>query len=108
MALLGIDLGGTKLALAVLSDEGKLLLKDTAILENRKGSEVGKLITDNVISIISSYERNGNNINSIGISVPGISHVLTGTVWAPNIPGWQDYPLLAGSAVGMRYNSGYY
>jgi len=95
MALLGIDLGGTKLALAVLSDEGKLLLKNTAILENRKGSEVGKLITDNVISIFSSCERNGNNINSIGISVPGISHILRGTVWVPNIPGWQDYPLLA-------------
>jgi predicted NBD/HSP70 family sugar kinase len=25
--------------------------------------------------------------------VPGISMVKTGTVWAPNIEGWTDYPL---------------
>ena len=95
MALLGIDIGGTKLALAILSDEGKILYKDTAALENRKGSEVGKLITDRVISMIASGESSGNNINSIGISVPGISHVASGTVWAPNIAGWDDYHLLA-------------
>jgi len=94
MALLGIDLGGTKLALAIFSDEGKILYKESAALENRKGGAVGKLITDKVISMIASGERSGNNIHSIGISVPGISHVSTGTVWAPNIQGWEDYPLL--------------
>jgi glucokinase len=31
---------------------------------------------------------------SIGVSVPGISRRKEGTVWAPNIPGWEDYPLL--------------
>jgi glucokinase len=95
MALLGIDLGGTKLALAILSVEGKILYKDTAALENRKGSEVGKLITDSVISMIATAKSSGISINSIGISVPGISHVSGGTVWAPNIAGWDDYPLLA-------------
>ena len=30
MALLGIDLGGTKLALAVFSDEGRILFKETS------------------------------------------------------------------------------
>ena len=94
MALLGIDLGGTKLALAIFSDEGKILHKESAALENRKGAAVGKLITDKVISMIESGEKSGHTIYSIGISVPGISHVSTGTVWAPNIPGWEDYPLL--------------
>jgi glucokinase len=32
-------------------------------------------------------------ISAIGISVPGISHQKTGKVWAPNIPGWENYPL---------------
>jgi glucokinase len=94
MALLGIDLGGTKLALAIFSDEGKILYKESTALESRKGGAVGKLITDKVISMIASGERSGHSIYSIGISVPGISHVSTGTVWAPNIPGWEDYPLL--------------
>lgn len=94
MALLGVDLGGTKLALAVFSDEGKILFKDTAAIGNLKGKEVGKLITGKVNGIILSCENDGNAIKSVGISVPGISHVSKGTVWAPNIPGWEDYPLL--------------
>jgi glucokinase len=95
MALLGIDLGGTKLALAVFSDEGKILDKESVAVGKLKGKEVGKLITGRVGSIISSSKGDGREISSIGISVPGISHVSTGTVWAPNIPGWEDYPLLS-------------
>jgi glucokinase len=33
-------------------------------------------------------------ITSVGICVPGIYRRNSGTVWAPNIPGWEDYPLL--------------
>jgi glucokinase len=94
MALLGIDLGGTKLALAVFSEEGKMLSKEASTLGCCKGNEVGKLITDQIGRILDSSETKGNKIDAIGISVPGISHVKTGTVWAPNIPGWTDYPLL--------------
>jgi glucokinase len=28
------------------------------------------------------------------VAVPGIYRSASGTVWAPNIPGWDDYPLL--------------
>jgi glucokinase len=94
MALLGIDLGGTKLALAVFTEDGEILIKETVALENRKGPEVGRFITGHINKIMRSAEMPGNKINSIGISVPGISHITTGTIWAPNIPGWDDYPLL--------------
>ena len=94
MALLGIDLGGTKLALAIFAEDGTIIFKESFALENRKGSEVGKFITDKFIKFTHYAELHGNPINSIGISVPGISNIATGTVWAPNIPGWSDYPLL--------------
>ena len=74
MALIGIDLGGTKLALAIFTEEGKIIFKETVALEDRKGTEVGKLITDKIIKFIHYAELQGNHINSIGISVPGISH----------------------------------
>jgi glucokinase len=32
-------------------------------------------------------------VTAVGISVPGIARAASGTVWAPNIAGWQDYPL---------------
>ena len=94
MALLGIDLGGTKLAIGVFRNDGELLQKDTVALEKRTGSDVGLLITDQIRKYILRGKSDGNRITSIGISVPGISHPATGTAWVPNIEGWEDYPLL--------------
>ena len=94
MNLLGIDLGGTKLALAIFSEEGKIMFKEAFAIGDRKGADVGKFITDNTLKFMHYAELQGTHIDSIGISVPGISHISTGTVWAPNIPGWTDYPLL--------------
>lgn len=94
MCVLGVDLGGTKLAVAVFSGEGELLEKRVAVLENRKGKEVGDLIREHIKQSIATLGRNGKRIKSVGISVPGISHKAEGTVWAPNIEGWDDYPLL--------------
>ncbi|MEO8822008.1 MAG: ROK family protein [Ginsengibacter sp.] len=91
MALLGIDLGGTKLAFAVFSETGKMLHKETIALENKKGTEVGNLITSGIIRLIN---LGADPVKSIGISVPGIYHAKSGKVWAPNIPDWGDYPLL--------------
>jgi glucokinase len=91
MAVLGIDLGGTKLATALFSETGILLSKDVVPLEQRGGEQVGKLVVDGLKKYMDSHE---NPVRAIGVSVPGISHAKTGTVWAPNIPGWDDYPLL--------------
>jgi glucokinase len=94
MALLGIDLGGTKLALAVFTEDGRIIGKDVIPVGNRTGSEVGKLITGQIRVIISTTGTKPDGVNAIGISVPGISYHRTGKVWAPNIQGWNDYPLL--------------
>ena len=94
MALLALDLGGTKLAIAVLNEEGKILLSEVSLLHNRKGSEVGKLINDHISSVLSATPIVEHSIRSIGISVPGIYRSKSRRVWAPNIPGWEDYPLL--------------
>src|SRR5690606_9992924 len=42
---------------------------------------------------IETQKLENNKIVSIGISVPGIVRSEKNTVWAPNIPGWEDYPL---------------
>lgn len=91
MPILGIDLGGTKLAIALFSESGAVLSKEVIPLDARKGMQVGQLITEQVKKYIYSQ---GSALQSIGVSVPGISRRKTGTVWAPNIAGWEDYPLL--------------
>ena len=93
MAVLGIDLGGTKLSLAVFTEDGKILRSESTTLDRRKGKEVGHLIINEIEKILTSNDKQ-EYIQSIGIAVPGISRHKTGTVWAPNIPGWEDYPLL--------------
>jgi glucokinase len=92
MALLGIDLGGTKLAVGVFSESGKILSKEIIPLEGRTAKDVGLLITNAITQY--RYLHTEAPIESIGVSIPGISRIKTGTVWAPNIQGWEDYPLM--------------
>lgn len=94
MALLGIDLGGTKLASAVFSDDGILIHRETVGLDKRAGRDVGRLITEQVSLSIKKSRAEGKDIRAVGISVPGIAHPGTGTAWVPNIEGWEDYPIL--------------
>ncbi len=93
MALLGIDLGGTKVAVALFDHEGNIRARETINLDGRTGGEVGRLITVNIVLKMTAAVQEGDQVEAIGISVPGISRQESGTVWAPNIPGWDDYPL---------------
>ncbi len=94
MALLGIDIGGTKIAFAVFDHNGDVHLREITAIDNRTGTDVGELITVGAARIIDEAESLGHRVKAIGLSVPGISRQAAGTVWAPNIPGWDDYPLL--------------
>ena len=89
MTALAIDLGGTKLSLAGFTEQGEIVFKHTMAVQNRGGQELGNVITDEIKKLA------GQNIACIGIAVPGIYHEKEGTVWAPNIKDWDNYPLLA-------------
>jgi glucokinase len=94
MAVIGLDLGGTKLAGAIFDENGKILDKKLSPLEKRKGKEVGSLIKVLVNELLQNADKMNIKISAIGACVPGISYSKTGKVWAPNIPGWEDYPLM--------------
>jgi len=94
MAVIALDLGGTKLASALLSDEGDILVSETVQLEKRKGNEVGVLIVKQANLLLQGAIEKNIPVVALGICVPGIAHAKTGRVWAPNIQGWEDYPLL--------------
>jgi glucokinase len=88
MAFIGVDLGGTKLAAAVFTAGGELLHRESVPLADRKGTEVGSLIIDRIRKLTEKHPFEG-----AGVCVPGLYRAARGTVWAPNIPGWDDYPL---------------
>ena len=89
MPVAGIDLGGTKLAVAAFSDDGDVLHREVMPLAGRTGSAVGELIASRVRSL-----RKTHRCTAAGVCIPGLYRASRGTVWAPNIPGWDDYPLL--------------
>jgi glucokinase len=91
MSTIGLDLGGTKLAAAVFESDGTILYRSSVQLSGRSGSGVGELIRGEIEKILG---MTAFSIESIGICVPGIYYAREGTVWAPNINGWDKYPLL--------------
>ncbi len=94
MTVIALDLGGSKLAAALLSDDGDILFKKNTSLEKRTGTKVGELISDTANELISKAVELKENVYALGICVPGIAYAKTGKVWAPNIPEWEDYHLL--------------
>src|SRR3954452_14464318 len=89
MPVAGIDLGGIKLAVAAFSDDGTLLYRNAVPLACRTGSDGGALIASQVADLAKNH-----GCDAAGVCIPGLYRASKGTVWAPNIPGWDDYPLL--------------
>ena len=91
MAVIGIDLGGTKIAAALFDRSGEMICKTYRLLEGAEGSAVGRLVAAEVEDL--RRQRPDLPVEAVGVCVPGIVYSKKGTVWAPNIPGWNDYPL---------------
>jgi glucokinase len=91
MTVLAIDLGGTKIASAIVSESGDVVGRGHALLGRRTGRDVANLVVEECQTLLARSP--GSPPTAIGIIVPGIYHAATGAVWAPNIPGWDDYPL---------------
>ena len=89
MAVFGIDIGGTKIS-AGLYEKGQSEVMGTVLLGGAEGNEVLHIILDIIDTLLSDAEE---EVRAVGIAVPGIWNEDAGTVWAPNIPGWIDYPL---------------
>lgn len=92
--VLAVDLGGTKLASALFTESGQVVHKKVAPLAGRVGREVGALVCQQIQSLLAECGQKGRVPRALGVSVPGIAYAASGRVWAPNIPGWEEYPLL--------------
>src|SRR5215212_8797167 len=92
-AVIALDLGGTKLATALFAADGRRLSRRSLPLDSRTGDAVGQLIIRQVRGLEKAATRRKLSVAAIGICVPGIANSKSGRVWAPNIPGWDDYPL---------------
>ena len=94
-SVIALDLGGTKIAAALFSERGAPTHREAVALAGRSGDAVGALLAERVRAQLDTAARDRVPIAGVGIAVPGIYRAATETVWAPNIPGWDDYPLVA-------------
>ena len=94
MAVIALDLGGTKVASAIIDVDGTICYTHKNMLSGREGKDVGRLIVESLDRQLERAAYNKIQIESIGICVPGSVDPDTKRVWAPNIPGWENYPLL--------------
>jgi|SRR5690554_1115750 len=104
MAIIAVDLMSTAVTCAALGKTGKVLEHDKFDLTNLEGNAVSLLIQNQIKKLLNKFENTPMRIKSVGIAVPGIYYSKTGTVWAPNIPGWSNYPLKKDMAVFSEQN----
>ncbi|MCX6570203.1 MAG: ROK family protein [Candidatus Aminicenantes bacterium] len=89
-----IDVGGTKIASALFTREGEISAKDKISIDKSGGEAAAGQVGDKIEALAKAVRAVGGRLAAVGISVPGIATSASGKVWAPNIPGWDQYPLL--------------
>ena len=92
-AVAALDLGATKLAAAFFAGDGRPRARRVLALRGRRGPAVGALMCREVTRLRRAATAEGLRVDGVGAAVPGIARAGSGRVWAPNIPGWDDYPL---------------
>jgi glucokinase len=91
---IGVDLGGTNLRIAAVDSRGKTLEKITTTSVARGRDLVIDDMCRAIQQLTAEFRSETNQLAGIGIGVPGIIEMETGTLReSPNLPGWQDYPV---------------
>ncbi len=93
--VVGIDIGGTKLAAVVADKDGNILQKVRKPTESEKGPQhTVQLLLGMVDEVLGLGELNRKDISGIGVSCGGPLDTKTGIIYSPpNLPGWDALPL---------------
>ena len=93
--VVGIDIGGTKLATVVADTAGNILQKVRKPTESEKGPHHAvQLLLKMVDEVLELAELRRGDISGIGVSCGGPLDTKTGIIYSPpNLPGWDALPL---------------
>lgn len=90
----GIDVGGTKISSALFTRAGEVSARTKTPIDKSGGDAAAGQVGDRIEALAKAAGAAGGRLAAVGICVPGIAYASSGKVWAPNIPGWDQYPLL--------------
>jgi glucokinase len=89
--VLAVDVGGTKCSAAIVDRRGKILSHRSVPVDTSSSSapvlQILRLATD-----LANGQTPKDAYAAAAVAVPGLVR-RDGTVWAPNLPGWEDMPL---------------
>ena len=91
MEKIGIDLGGSHIAIGVIDKNGKILEKTEKRLKGIITTEVKKVIEETIFETVEKY-RKDYEIGEIGIAIPGTVN-KTEVIKSVNL-GLKDYKIL--------------
>jgi glucokinase len=92
--VLGIDLGGTKIALATADANGKLLSQQTIATLASQGAEqaIARTIASGRDLVEQTQKQWHGRLACVGVATMGIT-LDDGVLMAPNVPGWDQLTL---------------
>ena len=92
---IGIDVGGTNVKIALVSDKGKIIYSNSIPTRAEMGYEhTINSMKDAIKDLLKETKLESKNIEGMGFGFPGQIDCQNGVVrLAPNIPGWVDVPI---------------
>ncbi|MFH0965165.1 MAG: ROK family protein [Planctomycetota bacterium] len=91
----GIDLGGTNIKTALVTDGAKVLSETSLATEAAKGPEavIGRIVRS-AHDVIEKAAETWKSVRAVGIGSPGFMDWKAGVIISPpNLPGWSNVPL---------------
>jgi glucokinase len=91
--VVGVDVGGTKVAAGLVDPSGTIHARSrTSMVAN--DAELGLAAVAEAIRQLTFNGASSNTIPAIGICAPGPLNPVTGVIInPPNVPGWHNFPL---------------
>lgn len=90
--VLAVDLGGTKLAAALVNPDGKVLARKSVPVDGSSALAPVKQIVELAREFVGGRKTLRGRVSAAGVAVPGLVR-RDGSVWAPNLPGWKRMAL---------------
>lgn len=92
-AAFGVDVGGTKIAVGLVDVAGRILAKAEEPTDQSSADAPVAQAVRLMQLVAAEAGLDAAEVIGVGIGVPGMPDVGGGGVWAPNLQGWDRYPL---------------
>ncbi|NLF00600.1 MAG: ROK family protein [Anaerolineales bacterium] len=94
-SVIGIDLGGTKISIALVDSTGRIVARDVQETRAEEGPDpiIARMLAASR-RVLAQAGVDSGQVAAIGIGSPGPLDIIAGTVESPpNLPGWDHIPL---------------